>query len=56
MMEKMGWTDRVKEYFKESRSILHTIKRKKADWIGRRLRRNCLLKHVLEGKTEGTGG
>jgi hypothetical protein len=30
-----------------------TIKRKKANWVGHVLRRNCLLKHVIEGKIEG---
>jgi hypothetical protein len=34
--------------------ILHTIKRRKANWIGHILRRNCLLKHVIEGKLEGS--
>jgi len=29
------------------------VKRRKADWIGHILRRNCLLKHVTEGKIEG---
>jgi hypothetical protein len=38
---------------KEDRNILHTIKRRKANWIGHVLRRNCLLKHVIEGKLEG---
>jgi hypothetical protein len=33
--------------------MLHTIKRRKANWIGHILRRNCLLKHVTEGKLEG---
>jgi hypothetical protein len=37
----------------EERNILHTIKRRKANWIGHILRRNCLLKHVIEGKVEG---
>jgi hypothetical protein len=37
----------------EERNILHTIKRRKADWIGHILLRNCLLKHVIEGKLEG---
>jgi hypothetical protein len=32
---------------------LHTIKRRKANWIGHILHRNCLLKHVIEGKLEG---
>jgi hypothetical protein len=35
------------------RNILHTVKRRKANWIGHILRRNCHLKHVIEGKIEG---
>jgi hypothetical protein len=38
---------------KEERNIVHTIKRRKANWIGHSLHRNCLLKHVVEGKEEG---
>jgi hypothetical protein len=38
---------------KEERNNVHTIKRTKANWIGHILRRNCLLKHVIEGKVEG---
>jgi hypothetical protein len=38
---------------KEERNILQTIKRRKANWIGHFLRRNCLLKHVIEGKIKG---
>jgi hypothetical protein len=38
---------------KEERNILHTIKRRKANWIGHILRRNCLLKHAIEGELEG---
>jgi hypothetical protein len=38
---------------KEERNIVHTIKRRKANWIGHILRRNCLLKHVIEGKLVG---
>jgi hypothetical protein len=38
---------------KEERNILHTIKTRKANWAGHILRRNCLLKHVIEGKLEG---
>jgi len=33
--------------------ILQTIKRSKFKWIGHILRRNYLLKHNIEGKTEG---
>jgi hypothetical protein len=34
-------------------NILHTIKWRKGNWIGHILRRNCFLKHVIEGKLEG---
>ena len=57
-MEKIGWTDRVRNEevlhrVKEERNILHTAKRRKANWIGHILHRNCLLKEVIEGKLEG---
>jgi hypothetical protein len=57
-MDKIVWTDRVRNEevlhgVKEERNILHTIKRRKANWIGHILSRNCLLKHVIEGKLEG---
>jgi hypothetical protein len=35
------------------KNILHTAKRRKANWIRQILHRNCLLKHVIEGKIEG---
>ena len=38
---------------KKERNILHTIKIRKADWIGHILRRNCPLKHIIDGKEEG---
>jgi hypothetical protein len=38
---------------KEERNIVHTIKRRKANWIGHILRRNCLLKHVIRRKVRG---
>jgi hypothetical protein len=57
-MEKISWTDRVRNEevlhrVKEERNIVHTIKRRKANWMGHILRRNCLLKYVIEGKLEG---
>jgi hypothetical protein len=57
-MEKIRWTDRVKNEevlhrVKEERNIVHTIKRRTPNWIGHFLRRNCLLKHAIEGKLEG---
>ena len=57
-MEMISWTDRVRNEqvlyrVSEDRNILHTIKRTKANWICHILRRNCFLKHVIEGKIEG---
>ena len=37
----------------EERNILCTMKRRKADWIRHILRRNCLIKHTVEGRMEG---
>jgi hypothetical protein len=45
--------DEVLHGGKEERSILRRTKRRKANWTGHILHRNCLLKHVIEGKTEG---
>ena len=39
--------------FNEQRNILHEIRKRKANWIGHILRRNCLLKQVIEGKIKG---
>jgi hypothetical protein len=35
---------------KEEKNSLHTINKRKANWIGHILSRNCLLKCVIEGK------
>jgi hypothetical protein len=46
----------MRKYYIESkkeRNILHTVKRRKANWIGHILRRNCLLKQTVEEKTGG---
>jgi hypothetical protein len=37
----------------EERNILHTVKRRKTNWIGQILCGNSLLKHVTGGKVEG---
>ena len=34
----------------QQRNSLHAIRIRKANWIGHILRRNCLLKQVIEGK------
>jgi hypothetical protein len=56
-MEKISWTDRVRneEVLRriKERNIVQTIKRRKANWIGHILHRNCLLKRVVEKKLEG---
>jgi hypothetical protein len=57
-MEKIGWIGHVRNEevlhrVKEERNILHTMKRRKTNWICYVLHRNCLLKHIIEGKKEG---
>jgi len=57
-MEKVSWTDHVRNEevllrVKEQRNILHEIRKRKANWIGHTLRRNCLLQRVIEGKIKG---
>jgi hypothetical protein len=57
-MEKVSCADRVKNEevmhrVKEERNILETRKRRKVNWTCHILRRNCLLKQVVEGKVEG---
>jgi hypothetical protein len=37
----------------EQRNIIHEIRKRKANWIGHILLRNCLLKQVIEGKIKG---
>jgi hypothetical protein len=38
---------------KEQRNILHKISKRKANWIGHILRRNCLLQQVIKEKIKG---
>ena len=57
-VEKISWTDHVRNekvllIVKEQRNILHEIRKRKANWIGHILRRNCLLQRVMEGKIKG---
>ena len=54
-MEKISWSDRVRNeevllIVKEKRNILRAISKRKANWIGHILRRNCFLQQVIEGK------
>jgi hypothetical protein len=56
-MGNISWTDRLRNEEvlhrgKEEGNVLQTIKRR-ANWFGRILRRNCLLKHVTERNLEG---
>jgi hypothetical protein len=57
-IEKISWIDHVRNEevllrVNEQRNILHEIRKRKANWIGHILRRNCLLKQVIEGKIKG---
>ena len=51
-MEKISWADHVRNEevllrVNEQRNILHEIIKRKANWIGHILRRNCLLTYLL---------
>jgi hypothetical protein len=57
-IEKMSWTDHVRNEevllrVSEQRNIVHEIRKRKANWMSHILRRNCLLKEVIEGKIKG---
>jgi hypothetical protein len=59
-MEEIIWalrlkTEEVLNGVKAERNTVPKIQRWKANWIGHILRRNCLLKHTVEGKIEGDG-
>ena len=55
---KIIWIEHVRNEkvllrVKEQRNILHEISKRKSNWIGHILRRNCLLQRVIEGKIKG---
>ena len=57
-MEKISLTDHARNEdmllrVNEQRNILHEIRKRKANWIGHILHRNCLLQQVTEGKIKG---
>ena len=56
--QKISWTDHVRNEevllrVKEQRNILHEIRKRKANWIGHILCRNCLLQRVIEEEIKG---
>jgi len=60
-IEKISRTDHVRNEevllrVNEQRNILQEIRKRKSNWIGHILRRNCLLKQVIEGKIKGEMG
>ena len=55
IMEKIKWSKKVTneqavDLLGEKRTVLNIILRKKANWIGYILRRNCLLHDAIEGQ------
>ena len=57
-MEKISWTDHVRNEevlltVNEHRNVLHEIRKRKANWIDHIVRRNSLVKQVIEGKIKG---
>jgi hypothetical protein len=57
-MEKISLTDHVRNEemllrVNEQKNVLHEIRKRKGNLIGHILRRNCLLKQVIEGNIKG---
>ena len=51
MMERAKWTDKIKNavlLVGEGRIMLELIRKRKRNWLGHWLRRNCLLNDALE--------
>ena len=54
-MEKIKWSEKVAneealERIEEKNTLINNILRRKANWIGHILRRNCLLHDPIEGQ------
>ena len=54
-MEKINWpekatTEQVLERIGEKRTLLNYTLRRKSDWIGHILRRNCLVHDAIQGQ------
>ena len=57
-MGRVKWTDKIKnavvvQIVGEGRIMLELIRKRKGNWLGHWLRRNCLLKDALEGMVNG---
>jgi hypothetical protein len=56
-MEEISRNDRVRNEalhrVMEERNILHTIQRRKGNWISHMVCSNCILNQLIEGKIEG---
>ncbi|WP_410967417.1 hypothetical protein, partial [Salmonella sp. SAL04191] len=57
-MQKIKWTEKIRnedvlQRIGESRKLIGKIRRRKANWVGHHLRRECMIKEVIEGKLEG---
>ena len=55
IMEKIKWSEKVTneqviDRIGEKRTLLNNIGRRKVNWIGHNLRRNCLLRDATEGQ------
>jgi hypothetical protein len=55
IIEKIKWSEKVTngqvlECIGEKRALLNNILRRKANWTGHILRRNCLLHGAIEGQ------
>jgi hypothetical protein len=58
--KKISWTDHVRNEevllkVEGQRNILYEIRKRKPNWMGHILRRNCLLQRDTEGNIKGGG-
>jgi hypothetical protein len=47
--------EEVLQRVQKEKNILHTINRRKANWIGHILRGNCFIRHIISRKVRGKG-
>ena len=57
-MDRVKWPDKIKntvvlDRVGEGRIMLELKEKRKRNWLGHWLRRNCLLKNALEGMVKG---
>ena len=58
-LEKISWRDKIRNdemlaRVKEEKCLIRTIRQRQTNWVGHVLRREGLLREVIEGRVKGT--